>query len=275
MSGIKVPWFSSLFCVYISRWIIKTGLENNLIHLCVATLFGRRFQQCKNDWRDSELPECLQCGGTLQKARTLPSVQKCVLVHSARHSCFVKDQHVWQVRCFVPISLGNQTQGQLRRIEHLYVRIGGCEMQICRRADNVHPHPSVPSDPLSFASSTRDWVQQRGQHKDKPHRALSLAAGSLWGDAILFLLQQMSVPPPLLQQLTSVCILSFFTRDPFCPGCFLFYIWKSRGTAQSLSYRLQAQHCWAASYFCLRLPKPCTGRADTPLSCHFSRPSCC
>lgn len=64
-----------------------------------------------------------------------------------------------------------------------------CEVQICRRADSVHPHPPVPSDPLSFACTTRDCRQQRGLHKDKLHRALSLAAGSLCGDAILFPLQ--------------------------------------------------------------------------------------
>ena len=66
------------------------------------------------------------------------------------------------------------------------------------------------------------------------------------------------------QQLTAVCALSFFSRDPSCPGRLLFYIWKSRASAQSLSYQLQVHYCCAASDFCLGLPRCCAERVDTP-----------
>ena len=58
----------------------------------------------------------------------------------------------------------------------------------------------------------------------------------------------------------AVCILSFFSREPSCPGCFLFYIWKSRGSVQSLSHQLQAHCGGAASELRLGLPQPGPGR---------------
>lgn len=40
-----------------------------------------------------------------------------------------------------------------------------CEVQVCWRANRVHPQPPVPLDPLSSASSTADCRQQRGLAK--------------------------------------------------------------------------------------------------------------
>lgn len=176
----------------------------------------------------------------LSRGHSLFSVGRNVCMCTVQGTA-VKDRHVWPVGPFVPASLGNQTQPRSWRIEHLQLALMQLWDADWQRANSVHHHPPpppVPSDPLSFACSPRDCRQQRDLHKDKLHRALWQAAGSLCGDAILFPLQQMSALLPLPSSLTSVCVLSFFSRDPSCPGRFLFYIWKSRVSAQSLSYQL-------------------------------------
>lgn len=147
----------------------------------------------------------------LSRKHTLFSICRNVCMCTVQDTA-VKDQQVWWGHPFVPVSLGNQTQAQSWRIEHLQL----AQMQLwdadLQRAKSVQPHPPVPSDPLSFACSTRDCRQQRGPHKDKPHRALRQAAGSLCGDAILFPLQQMSALLPLPSS-SRLCVFFHFSLE--------------------------------------------------------------
>lgn len=135
---------------------------------------------------------------------------------------------------FVLISLGNQTQAQSWRIEHLQfaqMQLRGADLQ-----ELIVPPTTSLFLQIHFLLPAPQGIagNREATAKISLHRALSQAAGSLCGDAILFLLQQMSalLPLPSSSRLWSVCILSFFSRDPSCPRHFLFYIRQNRGSAE-------------------------------------------
>lgn len=137
------------------------------------------------------------------------------------------------------------------------------------------PRPPVPSDPLSFACSTRDCRQQRGLHKDKLHPALWQAAGSLCGHAILLPLQQMSALLPLPSS-SRLCVFFHFSLEiPPVQDVFYFTFEKAESLHRAEFPALGPALPEQPQMFASGSLHPCRGRGNLPL-CHYSSCwSCC
>lgn len=186
--------------------------------MCVKSpLLGRHF--CNE--KMIGFPECLQRGGTLQKAHAPPVCRNgaCApckaLLFCQRPACLTSG-------AFCAHPLGEPDTGLVmeKRTPSICPKAAvGCRFV----GELTVSTPPLGSFRSTFLCLLRKGLQATGLRKDKPHRALWQAAGSLCGDAILFPLQQMSAPP-LSPAAPSVRRLSFLSREPSCPGCFVFHI---------------------------------------------------
>lgn len=155
--------------------------------------------------------------GAPQGARPLPGVQNRELVCSAEHCRFVKVQYDGQGALCIHLSRAPEAGSVLesRACPDAAVR--------CRFAGALTGSTPTPSSFRStFLCRLHEGLQATERpHQDKPHRA-DCGVPERRCRSLPFAPNVSSAASP--QQLTSVCVLSFFSREPSCPGRFLFYI---------------------------------------------------
>lgn len=180
---------SKIICSFIRSLLSK--------HPCWASPLSEVFGHCRWDGRNLGLPEHLWCGwgrGVLSRGHLLPvcRTEACVQCRAV-------------LFCQRPVCLGS---GALCAC---LPRAPDTGSVLENETSSTCPDPAVlcrltgdltGSTSRSFGSSFLCQLHKRSQaterpRKDKPHRDVSQAAGSLCGDTILFPLHQMSAWQPL------------------------------------------------------------------------------
>lgn len=232
-----------------------------------VVLFGSHWGHHRLYRKDAECPQSLQemwqwlaTGRPAVTWCTRACTRTCVLVDSTNLGCFVKG--LWQSGAHCAHLPGNQTPAQQQWKTERSLNLPGClyEAQSCRGTNTAHPYSPGPWDVPSFTSSTtRDYRQQWGLHKDKPHRA-QLPDAWVPRRHHYSLPFAVNVSPAASPSSSHLCAFFHFSLEiPPVQDVFYFTLEKSQGclhgaTEPALSAPAPAQRC---SFLPRGLPKPC------------------